>query len=107
MPVYGAVAPYAEPQESLKQVKKDAKASGVFPQVGKSSEEVLYQKLQQINKGKELSALQQRRLQLEARQNYELETERMMGDRRRARMPAFRGEGARMMGADRVAAQIA
>ena len=107
MPVYGSVAPYAEPQDSLKQKKKNAKASGAFPRVGKSSEEYLYKKLQQMNKSKEISAVQQRRVQLDARQNYELDTERMMGDLRRGRMPGFRGEGARMMGADRVAAQVA
>ena len=107
MPVSEAVAPYAEPRESLKQMKKDAKASGVFPRVAKGSEEVMYEQLQQISRGKEVSAVQQRRVALDARQAYELDTERQMGDLRRARMPAFRGLGSRMMGADRVAAQIA
>jgi hypothetical protein len=59
-----------------------------------------------IGKAKEVTQVQQRRIMLDNRLNYELETERMMADMRRARMPAFRGEGARMMGVDRVAEQI-
>ena len=107
MPVYGAIAPYADPRDSLKQMKKKARLQGHFPKAGPSSEDFLYKKLQQINKGKEVNAVQQRRNALDNRLNYELETERMMADLRRARMPGFRGLGARMMGADRVAAQIA
>ena len=107
MPVYGATAPYADPRDSLKQMKKKARSQGHFPQVGPSSEDFLHKKLQQINKGKEISAVQQRRVQLDNRLNYELETEKQMADLRRARMPGFRGLGGRMMGADRVAAQIA
>ena len=107
MPVYGATAPYADPRDSLKQMKKKARSQGNFPQVGPSSEDYLYKKLQQINKGKEISAVQQRRVALDNRLNYELETERQMQDLRRARAPAFRGLAGRMMGVDRVAAQIA
>jgi hypothetical protein len=88
-------------------MKRKARLQGHFPQAGPSSEDYLYKKLQQINKGKEISAVQQRRVALDNRLTYELETERQMADLRRARMPAFRGEGARMMGADRAAAQIA
>jgi hypothetical protein len=46
----------------LGQLKKDAKSSGAFPRVGKSSEEYMFKKLEQINKGKQISAVQQRRL---------------------------------------------
>jgi hypothetical protein len=87
-------------------MKKKARLQGNFPQAGPSSEEFLYKKFQQIGKAKEVSQVQQRRVALDNRLNYELETERMMADMRRARMPAFRGEGARMMGVDRVAEQI-
>jgi hypothetical protein len=107
MPVYGSIAPYAEPRESLRELKKDAKSSGAFPRVGKSSQENMFKKLEEINKGKQVSAVQQRRVALDNRLTYELETERMMGDLRRARMPGFRGQAARMMGVDRVAEQIA
>ena len=105
--LFRSTAPYADPRDSTKQMKRKARSQGHFPRVDKSSEEYLYKKLQQINKSKELSTVQQRRLQLEARQNYEADTERAMADLRRARAPGFRGEGARMMGADRVANQIA
>jgi hypothetical protein len=103
--VKGSTLPYAEAQESLKQMKKTAKP--YLPRAVTSSEDYLYKKLTQINRGKEISAVQQRRVALDNRLNYELETERMMADLRRARMPAFRGVGARMMGVDGVAAQIA
>jgi hypothetical protein len=87
-------------------MKKKARLQGNFPQAGPNSAEWLYNKFQQIGKAKEVSQVQQRRIMIENRMNYELETERMMADMRRARMPAFRGEGARMMGVDRVAEQI-
>jgi hypothetical protein len=106
MPVYGSVAPYAEPRDDLKQMKTKARSQGHFPQAGASSEAYLHKKLEQINKGKEISAVQQRRVALDNRLTYELDTERQMADLRRARMPGFRGLGARMMGADRAATQI-
>ena len=103
MPVYGSRAPYADPRDELKPMKKKARLQGHFPRVGVSSLDYLYKKFSQIQKGRDVSAVQQRRVALDNRQNYELETERAMSDLRRARAPAFRGEGARMMGADRVA----
>lgn len=106
MPAYGSRAPYADPRDGLQQMKKKARFQGHFPEVGKSSEKRLSEKYQQISKAREVSAVQQRRVMLDNRLNYELETERGMADLRRARMPAFRGEGARMMGADRVAEGI-
>ena len=107
MPVYGATVPYADPRDGTETMQRKARLQGHFPQAGPSSEDYLYKKLQQINKGKEISAVQQRRVALDNRLTYELETERQMADLRRARMPGFRGQGAQMMGADRVAAQIA
>jgi hypothetical protein len=103
---FGSRAVYAEPYEDLRQKKRDARASGIFPEVGKSSEEYLHRKLQQINKGKEVSAIQQRRRALDDRHNYELQTEQAMQDMRENRMPGFRGLGARMVGADQAAQQF-
>lgn len=104
--MYGAKAVYAEPREGLKSMKRKARATGDFPQVTKSSQEQLYQQLQTIQKGKEVNAVQQRRIALDERMNYELETARLMSQMRQARMPGFRGEGSRMMGAERAASQV-
>ena len=101
MPPYGSTAVYAEPRDGLKAMKRKARSHGHFPKVGASSQEQLYK--QQIQKGKEVNAVQKKRIALDERMNYELETGRMMSQLRQARMPGFRGEGARMMGADRAA----
>ena len=106
MPAYGSRAVYAEPRDDLKTIKTKAKSQGFFPEVGKSSEEFLHKKLQQIQRGKEISGTQARRRALDDRLNYELETERAMQDLRQNRMPGFRGLGARMAGADQAASQV-
>jgi len=62
--------------------------------------------LKQINKSKEISAVQQKRVALDNRLNYELETERAMMELRQNRMPGFRGLGSQMMGANNAAAQV-
>lgn len=103
---FGSRAVYAEPYDELKQTKRKARASGVFPQAGRSSVEYLHKKLQQINKGREVSAVQQRRKAMDDRLNYELQTERAMQDMRQNRMPGFRGLGAGMVGADQAAQQF-
>ena len=87
-------------------MKKKATTQGHFPEVNKSSEEFLHKKLQQIAKGKEVNALQQKRVALDDRLNYELETDRAMMDMRQNRMPGFRGLGSQMMGATNAAAQV-
>ena len=106
MPAYGSRAVYAEPRDGLKMMKIKAKTQGHFPEVGKNSEEIRHKKLQQIARGKELNAVQQKRVALDARLNYELETERAMMDLRQNRMPGFRGLGSQMVGANNAAAQV-
>ena len=106
MPAYGSKAVYAEPRDGLKAMKRKARSHGHFPRVGVSSEEQLYKELQQIQKGKEVNTVQQKMIAMDESMNYELETERMMDQLRQARVPGFRDEGARMMGADRVASQV-
>jgi hypothetical protein len=106
MPIYGSRAPFADPRDSDRQMKKKARRQGHIPHTGPSSLNYLYKRFQQIGKSREVSAVQQRRVMRENELNYELEGERMMADLRRARAPAFRGEGARMMGVDRVADEI-
>ena len=71
---------YAEPRDDLRQMKQKAKGQGHFPQVARSSKELMYEHFKQIQKGKELNVVQQRRKALDDRLNYELETERAMQD---------------------------
>ena len=106
MPAYGSRAVYAEPKDDLKTMKKKAKTQGHFPELGKSSEEFLHKKLQQIARRKEVSAVQQKRVALDNRLNYELETERAMMELRQNRMPGFRGLGSQTMGANNAAEQV-
>ena len=103
MPAYGSRAVYAEPRDGLPEMKQKPRSQGYFPKVGQSSEAFIHRKLQQIQRGKEISGTQARRRALDDRLNYELETERAMQDLRQNRMPGFRGLGARMAGADQAA----
>ena len=96
MPAYGSRAVYAEPKDDLRQMKQKAKGQGHFPRVARSSEELLHEQLKQIQRGKELNVVQQRRKAMDDRLNYELETERLMQDMRQGRAPGFRGLGGRM-----------
>ncbi len=103
MPAYGSRAVYAEPRDDLGQMKQEAKSHGHLPKVARSSVEVLHDQLRNIQKGKELNVVQQRRKALDDRLNYELETERAMQDMRQGRAPGFRGLGGRMAGAAQAA----
>ena len=101
----GASAPYAEPRDGLESMKRKATAAD-FPAATKGQEEVLYRKMQKIGKGKELNAVRTRRQALEDRMNYEMQSDQMMSQLRAARIPGLRGEGSRMMGAERAANQV-
>ena len=106
MPAYGSRAVYAEPRDDLGEMKRKAKRQGHFPKVAQSSVEVLHDQLKQIQKGKELNVIQQRRKAMDDRLNYELETERAMQDMRQGRAPGFSGLGGRMTGAGQAAQQF-
>ncbi len=105
MPTRGASAPYAEPRDGLQTMKRKAKAAD-FPSSTRGQEEMLYRKLQKIGRSKELNAVRTRRQALEDRMNYEMQTDQMLGQLRAARIPGLRGEGSRMMGAERAASQV-
>ncbi len=107
MPAYGSRAVYAEPRDDLGEMKQKAKRQGHFPKVARSSEELLHEQLKQIQRGKELNVVQQRRKAMDDRLNYELETERLMQDMRQGRAPGFRGLGGRMAGVAQAAQQFA
>ena len=53
----------------------------------------MQKQLEKIQQGKELNAIQQRRVALDNRMTYELDMERQMADLRRARMPGLRVKG--------------
>ena len=67
---------------------------------------MLHDQLKQIQKGKDLNVVQQRRKALDDRLNYELETERAMQDMRQGRAPGFRRLGGQMSGAAQAARQF-
>ena len=101
----GASAPYAEPRDGLQTMKRKAKAAD-FPSSTRGQEEMLYRKMQKIGRSKELNVVRTKRQALEDRMNYEMQTDQMMSQLRAARIPGLRGEGSRMMGAERVANEI-
>ena len=107
MPAYGSRAVYAEPLDDLGQMKQKAKRHGHLPRVAQSSVEVLHDQLRKIQKGKELNVVQQRRKAMDDRLNYELETERLMQDKRQGQAPSFHGLGGRMARAAQAAQQFA
>ena len=104
MPMRGASAPYAEPREGLESMRRKAKAD--FPTSTRGQEETLYKKMQKIGRGKELNAVRTRRQALDDRMNYEMQSDQMMSQMRAARIPGLRGQGSRMMGAERAASQV-
>ena len=105
MPTRGASAPYAEPRDGVETMKRKAKAAD-FPTTTRGQEEKLYRKMQKIGKSKELNAVRTRRQALDDRMNYEMQTDQMMSQMRAARIPGLRGQGSRMMGAERAASQV-
>ena len=105
MPMRGASAPYAEPREGLESMRRKAKAAD-FPTSTRGQEETLYKKMQKIGRGKELNAVRTRRQALDDRMNYEMQSDQMMSQMRAARIPGLRGQGSRMMGAERAASQV-
>ena len=105
MPTRGASAPYAMPREGLETMKRKARAAD-FPTSTRGQEEMLYKKMQKIGRGKELNAVRTRRQALDDRMNYEMQSDQMMSQLRSARIPGLRGEGSRMMGAERAANQV-
>ena len=105
MPTRGASAPYAEPREGLETMQRKAKAAD-FPTSTRGQEETLFKKMQKIGRGKELNAVRTRRQALDDRMNYEMQSDQMMSQMRAARIPGLRGEGSRMMGAERAANQV-
>ena len=66
----------------------------------------MQKQIEAINKGKELNAIQQRRVALDNRMTYEIDMERQMAEMRRARTPGLRGAGARMIGSSNVAEEV-
>ena len=100
----GSKVAYAEPRDELNQMKRAAQAQ--LPQTTRGQDDVLYKKMQKISRGKELNAVRTKRQALDDRMNYEMQSDQMMSQMRAARIPGLRGQGSRMMGAERAANQV-
>ena len=100
----GSKVVYAESCDELNRMKRAAQAQ--LPQTTRGQEEVLYRKMQKISKGKELNAVRTRRQALDDRMNYDMQSDQMMSQLRAARIPRLRGQGSRMMGAERAVNQV-
>ena len=100
----GSKVAYEEPRDKFNQMKRAAQAQ--LPQAIRGQDEVLYKKMQKISRGKELSAFRAKRQALDDRMNYEMQSDQMMSQMRAARIPGLRGQGSRMMGAERAANQV-
>ena len=105
MPTRGASVPYAEPREGLETMQRKAKAAD-FPTSTRGQEEMLFKKMQKICRVKEINAVRTKRQALDDRMNYEMQSDQMMSQMRAARIPGLRGQGSRMMGAERAANQV-
>jgi hypothetical protein len=87
-------------------MQRKAKAAD-FPTSTRGQEETpLFKKMQKIGRGKELNQVRTRRQALDDRMNYEMQSDQMMSQMRAARIPGLRGQGSRMMGAERAASQV-
>ena len=97
----GSKVVYAEPHDELNQMKRAAQAQ--LPQTTRGQDEVVYKEMQEISEGKELNAVRTRRQALDDRINYDMQSDQMMSQLRAARIPGLRGQGSKMMGAERAA----
>ena len=85
---FGSYKPYVHaPQRNEAKLKSEAHASGLFPKAGKSSQQYLFQQLERIRQGQEVSAVRSRRLALENRLQNQIELERMQGVLAASRSP--------------------
>ena len=87
-------------------MQRKAKAAAFPTTSTRGQEETLFKKLQKIGRGKELNQVRTRRQALDDTTNYEMQSDQMMSQMRAARIPGLRGQGSRMMGAERVASQV-
>jgi len=104
MPI-GSRAIYSDPRDEQMMMRR-MNASGLLPTVGRNHMEMMHKQLEKIRRGNEINQVRDRRMQLDARINHQLETDRMHGVLRRGRIPGLRGAAAQRMNANNVAAQI-
>ena len=104
MPI-GSFANYVDPRDEQMMMRR-MNASGLLPSVGPSHQEMMWKQLEKIKRGGEINQARDRRMQMDARINHQLEMDRMHGVLRRARVPGLRGAAAERMNANNVAAQI-
>ena len=66
----------------------------------------MQKQIEKTERGKQINAIQQRRVSLDNWMTYEIDMERQMAEMRRARTPGLRGAGARMTGSSNVAEEV-
>ena len=103
--MHGSFQPFTKPRDEAT-MKRNARASGRFPRVGKSHEKMLEAQLEKIQSAREVSAIQARRQAEDARINNQIETERLQSLLGTQRMPGLRGQMGRMRNSQRVAEQV-
>ena len=101
--MHGSFQPFTKPRDEAT-MKRNARASGRFPRVGKSHEKMLEAPLEKIQSAREVSAIQARRQAEDARINNQ--TERLQSLLGTQRMPGLRGQMGRMRNSQRVAEQV-
>ena len=102
--MYGAYQPFAaQARGDEAEMRRDARASGLFPTAGKSHEAMLEAQLAKIVKGQEVTAVRARRMAADNQINSQLENERLQSLLRTQRMPGLRGQASRMRNSQRVA----
>ena len=104
MPI-GSRANYADPRDE-QMMRRRMNASGLFPWVGPSHQEMMWKQLEKIKHGFEINQVRDRRTQTDQRITHQLEMDRMHGVLRRNRVPGLRGAAAERLNANNVAAQI-
>lgn len=87
-------------------MKRNARASGLFPKVGNSHEKMLEEQLEKIRKAKEVSAVSARRAAEDNRINNQIENERLQSVLNTRRQPGLRGEMGRMRNSARMSEQV-
>lgn len=104
---YGSVQPYvyAKSRDEAA-LKRQARAGGLFPKVGKNHEKMLEEQLEGITKAREVTATRARRIAIENRIANQTELERMQSVLAARRIPGLRGELGRQRGTQNVAEQV-
>ena len=82
------------------------RTSGLFPKAAPSVQQQLYNIKKRVDKTTELNVFRQRRLLRQEQHNTKIELDRLESGLREQRMPALRGENARIAGLRRTMEEL-